>query len=236
MDEERPEKPGESAENTERHERGSRIYKQGFVYDYLKDSIITGRLAPEKQLVEREICDQLGVSRTPVREAFRRLSSEGLVDFLPGSGVVVASLTKEKAEQLYELKQALEGMAARLCARRATDEELSAMSDCIARHRSAYEEGVQEAAVDMDARFHELLIAGAHSPMLEQHTRELLLQARRLSQLAVYDADETPNFISQHEDILRAVKLHDPDRAQSAVVRHIEYVKQFQWRRWAMLF
>lgn len=217
-------------------ERTSKKYKQGFVYDYLKTSIITGRLPPEKQLIEREICDKLGVSRTPVREAFRQLSSEGLVDFLPGCGVVVSAMTKEKAEELYQLKEALECMAARLCAERAPEEHIKKMYDCISHHRQAYIDVEPLAAVDLDLQFHVLILEGAQSPMIEQRARELLLQTRRLSQLAVYDQDKTPDFLAQHEAILNAICEHRPDAAAAAVSEHIKYVKEFQWKRWNMLF
>ena len=142
-------------------ERTSKKYKQGFVYDYLKTSIITGRLPPEKQLIEREICDKLGVSRTPVREAFRQLSSEGLVNFLPGCGVVVSAMTKEKAEELYQLKEALECMAARLCAERAPEDHIKKMADCIEQHSQAYIDVEPLAAVDLDLQFHVLILEGA---------------------------------------------------------------------------
>lgn len=211
-------------------------YKQALAYEYLKNSIITGRLPPEKQLIEREICEKLGLSRTPVREAFRQLGSEGLVDFLPGRGVVVSSLTQEKAQQLYELKQALECMAARLCALRAEEKELEAMGECIGLHQQSFSLGRLSMAADVDLQFHVLLLEAAHSPMLEQEGKSLLLQARRLSQLAVYDADQTENFIAQHREILTAIEARDPDRAAAAVSRHIDFVQGFQWDRWEMLF
>lgn len=211
-------------------------YKQALAYEYLKNSIITGRLPPEKQLIEREICEKLGLSRTPVREAFRQLGSEGLVDFLPGRGVVVASLTQEKARQMYELKQALECMAARLCAQRAGEGELEAMAKCIVLHEQSFKLGKMSMAADVDLQFHVLLLEGAGSPMLEREGKALLLQARRLSQLAVYDADQTESFISQHRAILSAIEDRSPDRASDAVSAHIDFVRSFQRERWQMLF
>lgn len=211
-------------------------YKQALAYEYLKNSIITGRLPPEKQLIEREICEKLGLSRTPVREAFRQLGSEGLVDFLPGRGVVVAGLTLEKARQMYELKEALECMAARLCAQRAGEKELEAMAGCIALHEQSFALGKLSMVADVDLQFHVLLLEEAGSPMLEQQGKALLLQARRLSQLAVYDADQTESFISQHRAILSAIEDRDPDRASGAVSAHIDFIRSFQRERWQLLF
>jgi DNA-binding GntR family transcriptional regulator len=213
-----------------------KLYKQSVAYDYLRTSIITGIYPPEKPLIERDICDRLGVSRTPVREAFRRFSSEGLVEFLPGRGVVAASLTKEKAEQLHELKEALECMAAKLGVLRMTDNDFSAMEACLRRHREAVLRREVEAAADLDLRFHILLVEGARSPMLEQQAKSILWQTRRLSQLSVCDSENSGEFIAQHTSIFEALKRRDAQEAAAAVSRHIESVKEFQWERWNLLF
>lgn len=210
--------------------------KLNFVYEYLKNAIITGKYPPEKQLVEQVICEELNVSRTPVREALRRLDSEGLIDSYPGRGVFVAGLSQEKASQLYEVKEALEGMAARLCAERASKESVEKLEDCIARHREAFEKGEVLKTADTDLEFHALLLAGAENPILEQEGQSLLMRARRLSQLSVYDTHMTDRFISQHQAILDGIKEKNPERAMKAVSEHIQFIRTFQWERWAMLF
>ncbi len=210
--------------------------KQSVAYNYLRMAIITGRYPPEKPLVEREICDKLGVSRTPVREALRRLGSEGLVDFIPNRGVFVAGVTKEKALQLYEMKEALEGMAAKLCAERGGEETVMRLADCISMHKEYADKGEIEIAVDLDLRFHTLLVESCGNPLIEQQAKALLLQTRRLSQLAVYDADHMDYFIDQHNEILERIRCHDGPAAAMAVGSHIRYVQQFQWDRWSMLF
>lgn len=210
--------------------------KQCVAYNYLRSAILTGRFPPEKPLVEREICTKLNVSRTPVREALRRLGSEGLVDFIPNRGVFVSGLSKDKALQLYEMKEALEGMAAKLCAERCSEEAIARLSDCIATHREYANRNELEIAVDLDLRFHVLLVESCGNPLLEQHAKSLLLQTRRLSQLAIYDPDHIDDFIAQHEAILDQIKRHDINGAAAAVANHIRYVQQFQWERWSMLF
>jgi DNA-binding GntR family transcriptional regulator len=210
--------------------------KQGAAYNYLRSAIITGKLPPEKPLIEREICEKLNVSRTPVREALRRLGSEGLVEFVPNRGVFVAGLTKDRTTQLYEMKEALECMAAKLCAERASDEDIERMAECIEKHRLYAAKNEMEIAVDLDLKFHVLLVESAKSGLIEQQAKSLLLQTRRLSQLAVYDTDKTENFISQHEEILLNIRNHDAGAAAAAVSRHIRFIEQFQWERWGMLF
>lgn len=211
-------------------------YKQSVAYDYLKTSIIAGRYPPEKPLTEREICEKLNVSRTPVREAFRRLSSEGLVDFVPGRGVIVTPLTVERAEEMYELKEALECMAARLCTERITDEELAGLEEVLREHQKAYDELSMDMCADIDLRFHILMVEAAHSPQIERASKNQMQQTRRLSQLAVYDSNETQHFIDQHRSIYNAIRDRNPDAAAEAVRYHIHFIKDFQYKRWRMLF
>lgn len=210
--------------------------KQSVAYEYLKTSIITGKLPPEKQLVERDICEKLGLSRTPVREAFRQLSSEGLVDFTPGKGVIVVEMTMEKARQMYELKEALETMAARLSAEKASEEDLEQMRQCLERHRTAYENKQFSLAVDIDIHFHILLLKGSKNPLIERYAKSILGQTRRLAQLSVYDADKMDRFIAQHQKIYDAIAMGDGEGAAKAVGRHIAFVEKFQCDRWRMLF
>ncbi len=210
--------------------------KQSVAYSYLRSAIITGRYPPEKPLIEREICDKLGVSRTPVREALRRLGSEGLVDFIPNRGVFVSGLSKDKALQLYEMKEALEGMAAKLCAERGSTETIKRIGECIDMHKDYADRGDMEIAVDIDLRFHVLLVESCGNPLIEQQAKSLLLQTRRLSQLAVYDSDHVYDFIAQHIKIYEAIKDNDGVAASLAVSEHIRFIQRFQWERWGMLF
>ena len=210
--------------------------KQSVAYEYLKTSIITGKLPPEKQLVERDICEKLGLSRTPVREAFRQLSSEGLVDFTPGKGVIVVGMTMDKARQMYELKEALETMAVRLSAEKATAEELEQMQQCIYRHRDAFDHKQFGLAADIDMHFHILLLKGSKNPLIERYARSILGQTRRLAQLCVYDAEKMDKFIAQHQKIYDCIASGDGDGAARALSKHIAYVEKFQWDRWRMLF
>jgi DNA-binding GntR family transcriptional regulator len=211
-------------------------YKQHIAYDHLKEAIISGEYPPEKPLVERELCDTLGVSRTPVREALRRLTSEGLAESFPGRGVFVSRVTLEKSVQLHELKEALERMAVRLCTVRMENDELERLWKCIQEHTRAMEQGDMTASADTDLVFHVLLVEGAHSPILEQQAKGLLLQTRRLSQLYIYDPASSAQFIPQHTEIYRAIQARDAEAAERAVSVHYEAVKKYQRETWHLLF
>ena len=203
-------------------------YKQDYAYDRLKRAIIAGVFPPEKLLVERELCEMLGISRTPVREALRRLSSEGLVESHPGRGMFVTRLTAQEAQQIYELKEALERMAVRLCIQRMEPAELEELGRCIEAHARAATGGEPELAADMDLQFHIMLVEFARSPKIAEHAKTILVQTRRLSQLSVYDTSRTREFIQEHRAIYEALRARDSAAAEAAVSRHIASILRFQ--------
>lgn len=210
--------------------------KQHEAYNYLKTKIILGQYPPEKQLVERELCELLGVSRTPVREALRRLSSEGLVSSYPGRGVCVSKVSIEDSVHTHEYKEALEAAAARLCCERMTKEQLEQLGEAIKGQQQSYEGGMSLSAIDTDMKFHVLLIEGAHSPIIEEQAKLILWQVRRYAQLTTYDTEYTLLFVKQHIAIFEAIKSKDADAADKAVREHTSTVKNFQRERWALLF
>lgn len=203
-------------------------YKQDYAYNRLKHAIITGEFPPEKLLVERELCEMLQISRTPVREALRCLASEGLVSSHPGRGMFVTRITPQEIIYIYELKEALERMAVRLCIERMTDDQLGQLGQCLEGHTRAYEEEQYELAADMDMQFHVMLVEFAQSPKIEEHAKAILLQTRRLSQLSVYNTSFTMKFINEHKMIYDAMLNRNPFEAEQAVHQHILTISKFQ--------
>lgn len=204
--------------------------KQSIAYGYLCSSIISGRMAPGTPIIEREVCERLGVSRTPVREALRRLSSEGLVDFITNRGAFVSGLTKEKVRQLYEVKEALETMAAVLCTRRAGEKELREIEKCINTQERHVAEGAIEQSLDDDVHFHILLVKSCGNPMLEQHAISLTLQTRRM--MSAYDVNRMSEYIRQHRSILKGIRTGNVSAVVTAVGEHIKTVSEFQLEHW----
>lgn len=231
--------PPEAAGRTEDTPNSPRIsgtYKQAYAYDRLKHAIISGVFPPEKLLVERELCELLGISRTPVREALRRLSSEGLVESHPGRGMFVTRLSVKDTLELYELKEALERMAVRLCIQRMTEEDLPVLHSCLEAHEQAYRAGNAELAADQDLQFHTLLVEFARSPRIEASAKAILAQTRRLSQISVGDPSHTQLFIQEHRAIYDALVSKDAAAAEAAVSRHITSIGAFQTIRLRLFF
>lgn len=132
----------------------------------LRQSIVHGRLAPGARLIERELIEMMGVSRTVLREALRQLEAEKLIDVVPNKGAVVRNLSRAEAEDLYAIRAALEGLAARLVTERGDGGTRRALSDALARTVKAYEDRDPQTIVASKNSFYEILFRGADSETL----------------------------------------------------------------------
>jgi len=136
------------------------------VVDALRKAIIEGRLAPGSRLIERELIDLTGVSRTVIREALRQLESESIVETIPNKGPIVRQLTRGEAEDLYAIRSVLEGLAARMFVANASFEDMTALKDALDRTIDAYRNGPPEIIMKVKNEFYEILFSGAGSETL----------------------------------------------------------------------
>jgi DNA-binding GntR family transcriptional regulator len=136
------------------------------VVEALRLSIVQGRLEPGARLIERELIEMMGVSRTVLREALRQLETEGLIDVVANKGAVVRTLSRAEAEDLYAIRAVLEGLAARLFTQRANATKREALAAALARTAAAYEEGDPEIIVERKTAFYDILFRGAESETL----------------------------------------------------------------------
>src|SRR5947209_19198715 len=136
------------------------------VVDELRQSIISGKLAPGARLVERELIGMMGVSRTVVREALRQLESEGLVAMIANKGPVVRELTLDEAKDLYSIRAVLEGLAARLFTENASDSQHKQLREALDETAKAYKNGNPELSLESKNRFYDVLFEGAGSETL----------------------------------------------------------------------
>ncbi len=136
------------------------------VVEALKLSIVQGRLAPGARLIERELIEMMGVSRTVLREALRQLESEGLIDVVANKGAVVRTLSRAEAEDLYAIRGVLEGLAARLFTERAAVTEREALAAALAETAAAYDLGDPEVITARKTAFYDILFRGAGSETL----------------------------------------------------------------------
>jgi DNA-binding GntR family transcriptional regulator len=195
-----------------------------FVYESLRDAIWDGRVAVGERVREEEIARNLGVSRTPVREALQRLQQRGLLVFGAGRGLTVASLSQHQVLQLYAMREILEGSAARFAAQHATEPEIAVLwrlqkELCKPDHDTM-------ALVTLNRRLHQAIYEAAHNQYLIQtlsvlhdslallHSTTFRVPSRRL------ESDE------EHRQIVEAIEQHNPDRAEEAARQHIRQAQR----------
>jgi DNA-binding GntR family transcriptional regulator len=199
----------------------------GHIYDSLRAQIIGGQLDPGERLVESDIARTLEVSQSPVRDALKRLSHEGLVLHLPRRGNFVASISEEEAKRSYRVRESLEDVAAREFCAYAESSSIDELYECISDMRRAAQEGDQAALIDADVRFHRIVWASSENPLLpmifpmvEATIRKFTAVSNRL----YFDASEVAE---SHVPLVESLVSRDPDRAAEVHRAHVREV----WER-----
>lgn len=210
-------------------------------YDELRRMLVTGRLEPGMQLVNRKLADEIGMSMTPVREAVTRLASEGLVEHVPGAGAFVRRITRQELAQLYDVREALEPVAATQATAHATAAEITELraiavgSFTLIRRIAARPErhadaGIMAAWIDADQRFHEILFQAARNRWLSKIATDMKLlddgftPQRRIPEfLTVSAAVQTWRG---HRRLVRALATRDASLAAATALEHIRAGKE----------
>lgn len=189
-----------------------------FVYAELRAAIGNGRLLPGERLRETEIADQLGVSRTPVREALKRLESEGLVAFNQPRGLIVNELSQAQILQLYAMREVLEGAAARFAGEQASALELDALKHLLANQRAA--KTPAEAAI-ANRQLHDAIARSAHNEYLLRAMNVLTDALALLGETTYTVPGRMASGLRENAAIVEAIVDRDPAAAEQAARRHI---------------
>jgi len=208
--------------------RGSR---SEFAYQRLRDSIQEGSLKPGQRVMELEVADWLSVSRTPVRDAIRRLESEGMLEHEPHNGLVVAQLDRQAVMELYVMREVLEATAAGLCARQASEIEVEDIVDLV-RHEEALQ-GKPDELAGHNRRFHVAIHRGAHNRYLEKSLVAVNDSMWLLGKSQMLLPDRARIALSEHGELARAIQQRDPAAAEAAARKH---VRSAQRERLKLLF
>jgi DNA-binding GntR family transcriptional regulator len=190
----------------------------------IRDSIIDGRIQPGERLMEPDVSQMLGVSRTPVREAFVQLESEGFVKVIPRHGAVVSELSVKDAEETYLIKSALEALCTRVAVKHITDEaiaQLCSVNDKI-RSRAGEREMNYRAVLELNAEFHRILIESSGYDKLNQMIGILRKQTLRYNYIYLSVLSHIQRSIDEHQKIVEALKKRDGDLAEQLVKNHGE--------------
>ena len=193
------------------------------VLDQLRQAILEMRLKPDQRLVERELIEQTGVSRTTIREVLRQLAAEGLVTTIPHKGTIVASPSIERAAELYEVRAVLEGMAARQFAERATEVHQRALRRALegieARARS---EPTSKAMLEAKRYFYDALFEGAANGTIQSIVEGLQARVTVLRAASLSQPGRAERALHEVREIVEALEARDADRAERAAVFHVE--------------
>lgn len=191
------------------------------IFNSLREAIIIGELRPGERLMEVQLAEKMGVSRTPVREAIRKLELEGLVNMIPRKGAHVAELSVKDIMDVLEVRASLDGLATALAAERITDDELKELKHINTQFASYIEKENLNGSVKKDVEFHDIIYKASRNEKLIAILSNLREQVQRFRVIYLKDYSNTKNLIKEHNDIYEAVYSRVTERARNTAKTHI---------------
>jgi GntR family transcriptional regulator, rspAB operon transcriptional repressor len=189
------------------------------VYDHLKLEILSGKLPSGSKLAEIALAERLGVSRTPIREAVQRLAQDGLVEVAPNRGAKVRGVSAQEVEDVYAVREVLDGLAARLAAEHRTKNDLRSIRTAQERlERIAAQDYAAQIAADLE--FHNAVAVASRNASLETTLRSLSQGVARVK-LLTKEYNQSPTTTRAHRDILEAIERGDPNAAEACARAHV---------------
>lgn len=196
------------------------------VYEYLREGILSGKIKSGDRLVESDLAERIGTSRTPVREALHTLEREGLVESLHRVGYVVRPISELEVSELCEIRLALESLALRWALGKDPTELACEMRENLSRCEQQVEAGDLKAFVELDAQFHDLISKVADSSRLMEMTNSIRRYMLRYRIQSIYAEDNVRRAINGHRALLEAIEDGDKKAALRALRAHIKQAKK----------
>ncbi|MFJ6658407.1 GntR family transcriptional regulator [Streptomyces sp. NPDC091377] len=194
--------------------------KADLVYESLRAAVASGELQPGERVNMDELARTFGVSKIPVREATKRLESEGLLVSRPHSGVTVAKVDKNEIRGVFLAREAIEGLVGRLVAEHADAELIAGLEDIQRSMRAALEGGSEQTLSQLNTEFHRLLAAATGYRILADLTEQLLLTIQRYRVIAPKDRMDWHSVVEEHATIIEALRGGDPEAVSAAARAH----------------
>lgn len=192
------------------------------VQERMRTAIIEGHFAPGERLVERPLCEQLGVSRTVIRETIRFLEAEGLVDIIPNRGPIVATLSWHQAKQIYDIRRQLEGSAVAACAANAKAGFAEKLTAALHGIEKTKDDETWSDLLKATTHFYQVIFEEADHAVAWEIVQRLNGRISRLRALTLAAKDRSRPGFSHMKEIHAATLSHDPDAARRAVEAHID--------------
>ena len=192
------------------------------VFNTLRQAILRGDIQPGERLLEIHLADKLGVSRTPIREAIRKLELEGLVLMIPRKGAVVAEITEKSLRDVLEVRRALEELAMKLACERILDEEIEELKEAAKEFENALKTGDVTVYAEADVKFHDIIYRTTDNQRLIQLLYNLREQMYRYRVEYLKRDDSHDTLLAEHQYIIETLERRDSDEAVKAVCAHVD--------------
>ena len=194
----------------------------GQIFNRIRDDILSGNYAPGEELKEATLGKQLGVSRTPVREAMRKLELEGLVVMIPRRGAQVANITEKDLNDVLEVRMALENLSIENACKKMTEEQLAELKKAAKVFEATMEEGNLVKLAEADVAFHEVIYQSSDNCRLNQVLNNLREQIYRYRVEYLKEEETRKLLVKEHDEIYEAIRNRDVKTAQEISYQHIE--------------
>lgn len=192
------------------------------VFHTLRRAILTGQLKPGERLMEVHLANKLGVSRTPIREAIRKLELEGLVTMIPRRGAEVAQITEKSLKDVLEVRRALDVLSVELACERITKEEMEELYRACQEFEKAAREKEPSVIAQADVRLHDIIVDATRNQRLKQLVNNLSEQMYRYRFVYIQEANQYENLIEEHREVYESIVERNKERAAMAARLHID--------------
>ena len=192
------------------------------VTQFLEQAILKGEIKPGQKLVERELSQELGISRSPIREAIRSLESNGLLKTIPRKGTIVPEISRKEVEEIYAVKSMLESFAARLACRRITGKEIQEFRSLLGKMEKQVSKKNLHEYLELSKEFHELIIKASANAKLYQIYLHLMKPIQWLQLISLSFPERAKNSLTEHQQIVEAFFDRDSQLAEKLVREHVD--------------
>ena len=192
------------------------------VFNTLRQAILRGELKPGERLMEIQLANKLGVSRTPIREAIRKLELEGLVLMIPRKGAEVAEITEKSLRDVLEVRRALEELSVQLACEKITKEEIRELERVAKEFQQVVKSSDITEIAEVDVRFHDIIYTATDNQKLIQLLNNLREQMYRYRVEYLKWDGVFPQLIAEHEAIIRHIENNEKEKATEVMCRHID--------------
>lgn len=192
------------------------------VLEALKDAIVNGKLKPGERLMEQQVAEELGVSRTPVREAIRKLENEGFIIIIPRKGAYVSDISLKDIAQVFEVRAAMEALAAGLAAQRIADDQMEKLERKLVEVKNAVDNSDLDNIIQFDTDFHEIIYDASRNDRLVQILNNLREQIQRYRTASLASPGRLKDTLREHQELVDAISTRNVALAQKVAKEHIE--------------